>query len=118
MNVQRLKFAWARGARLQVPVLEWGTDKQIAWATEDMPDHLTWPIARIHSDDEHLQYGPVSTAFRDMALYLDNIELPEEVEVFMDLAGSNYPMSAWSSDEIEINFCRLMFAEYLADQGA
>jgi hypothetical protein len=82
---------------------------------------------RIHPDDEHLQYGPVATAFRDMALYTDNAELPEIVELFMDMAGSNWVIeiegcgSFYTVDNDEYNllvdFTRLFFAEYLADEG-
>lgn len=42
----RQNFAAARGARIQIFVAE----------------------TRIHPDDQYLQYGPISTALRDMAI--------------------------------------------------
>lgn len=129
MNIERLKFAWARGARIKVPVYKgWTTDKIICWETIDnasAANELTCTGACIHPDDAHLEYGPVSTAFRDMALYVDTADLPEIVELFIDLAGSNWVIAPdyyvvdpeGSEYSMFIDFCRLFFAEYLADQG-
>lgn len=134
MNPKRLKFAWARGARVQSKdlfLLEWATYAKNKtppfWLGEEREEFEL----RIHPDDAHLQYGPVSMAFRDMALFTDNAELPEEVELFMDLAGSNWvlgtlsealPLStedivAAEQNDILIDWTRLLFAEYLADLG-
>lgn len=122
MNLQRLKFAWARGARVQVPVYEgWSTDTVIGWDTVDNEfavDELSHPEVRIHPDDEHLAYGPVSTAYRDMALFTDYADtLGETVDLFLDMAGCNWVLEGVPSNNIESDFCRLMFAEYLADEG-
>jgi len=61
--MSRLLFASARGARIQLFNKwsgKWDTDSLISLTA-------TEAIHRIHPDDEHLQYGPVSTALRDLA---------------------------------------------------
>ena len=116
MNLQRMKFAWARGARMQ---LLFPTAPEPTWILANRKGFI-WHEAyeiRIHPDDEHLQYGPVSTAFRDMALYTDIADLPEIVELFMDMVGSVWVLGAHTTSAIEADFCRLFFAEYLADEG-
>lgn len=83
MDIQRLKFAWAHGARIQRDYKVIGymgkgwkpSPKDDGWRDADpYLSHLgvigapeTW---RIHPDDEHLQYGPVSAALRDIAYQL------------------------------------------------
>ena len=112
MNLQRLKFAWARGARISfdgVVMSEWDGRK---FTRLDIDD------GEIHPDDEHLQYGPVSSAFRDMALYKDSVDLDYYTELFMDMAGSNYVLDdAWNMTNVEVDFARLFMAELLADEG-
>jgi len=132
MNIQRLKFAWARGARIQ-----YWNPRCYGWkerATFEESGDYPWTNAedttnwfhpwyahcpkRIHPDDEHLAYGPVATAFRDMALFTDYTDdLPEIVTLFEDLAGSNYLLEGSSTDNVVTDFTRLFFAEYLADEG-
>lgn len=128
MNLERLKFAIARGARIQRDYKAIGylgkgwnpTARDDGWRDSDpyisFIGHGDLKHWRIHPDDKHLQYGPVSTAFRDMALFIDSADMPEEVELFMDLAGSNWVIGA-DGDNILIDFTRLFFAEYLADLG-
>ena len=115
MNLQRLKFAWARGARIQYQWNEKSPDS--AWLAAHYPEEGN----RIHPDDEHLQYGPVSTAFRDLARFTDYAELPAEVELFMDLAGTNWIFEVQGSKDEDfdmlIDWTRLFFAEHLADLG-
>ena len=59
----RIKFAFARGARLQFRRLQ---DEKDWWYPSRTlsPDAVTVEY-RIHPDDEHLQYGPVSSALRE-----------------------------------------------------
>jgi hypothetical protein len=127
MNLKRMQFAAARGARIQRDYVAVGymherTENNDGWRDVDIPlDVLALPGPegswRIHPDDEHLQYGPVSTAFRDMALFTDSGELPEEVELFMDMAGCNWVLEADGEDPVLADWTRLFFAEYLADLG-
>lgn len=64
MDIRRIKFAWARGARL----LTTGRNPKpldYAMALEFDQDY------DIHPDDEHLQYGPISTALRNYVFGMD-----------------------------------------------
>ena len=62
--MSRLLHTAARGARIQGRYVDdmpqWHTVRKI-YLVEDLP------YQRIHPDDEHLQYGPVSTVLREMA---------------------------------------------------
>ena len=63
--MSRLLHAAARGARMQRQH-EHLFHKQVWW--EDVP--IQWGMddeLRIHPDDEHLAYGPISTALREIA---------------------------------------------------
>jgi len=118
MNIQRLKFSLARGARIQVHTpggaREWET---IVYPYFSLGQRIGREY-RVHPKDEHLQYGPVSTAFRDMALYTDSADLPEITELFMDLAGSNWLLGGADYDDAMLSdWTRLFFAEWLADEG-
>jgi hypothetical protein len=118
MNLQRLKFAHARGARIEFrscPHVEW---RHVDPLWLDIAEYEY----RIHPDDEHLQYGPVSQAFRDMALFTDSVRLDDITEMFMDLAGQNWLLDLGSGglryEEYELHdFHRLFMAELLADEG-
>ena len=60
--MSRLLFAAARGARLESEYHNWsngGND----WREADL-NRLVG--SRIHPDDAHLQYGPISTAVREV----------------------------------------------------
>lgn len=111
MNIQRLKFAAARGARIEY---RWGNNWFHAYCFP--ADAKPTTKYRIHPEDEHLQYGPVSSAFRDMALFTDSSDLGEVTEMFMDLAGSNWVLGGVGTN-IETDFARLFLAELLADEG-
>jgi len=61
--MSRLLHAAARGARIQTKwndSVVWQTDNQFLFI--DTMRHY-----RIHPDDAHLAYGPISTALREMA---------------------------------------------------
>jgi hypothetical protein len=116
MNIQRLKFAWARGARLQV--LTFGD-----WCLGSMEEFLeggyTPDLIRIHPDDAHLEYGPLSRALRDTALYLEDQEEGEDflMDQFLDLSGTAHFTDTWGADSVTADFCRLFWAEFWADEG-
>lgn len=56
-------LAAARGARIQSEFHNWAGGGR-SWRNVDMPNLCG---ARIHPDDEHRRFGPVSTALREMA---------------------------------------------------
>ena len=88
---RRQMFAAARGARIQIFVFE----------------------TRIHPDDEHLQYGPISTLLREMALTgdCDGADIPY-IRITL-LTEEGY----WkSTEDQQCVFC-LILAEALADEG-
>ena len=88
---RRQMFAAARGARIQIFVSE----------------------TRIHPDDEHLQYGPISTLLREMALTgdCDGADIPYIRTTLLTEEGY------WkSTEDQQCVFC-LILAEALADEG-
>lgn len=118
MNIQRLKFAWARGARIETAYCAY-PDKPVFW--EELADFPGEPaplhIYRIHPDDAHLEYGPLSTALRETAAGLKThpgfhsstgwvvVLFPELADEWWDLNG----------DARRMQF--LFLAELLADEG-
>ena len=119
--MSRLLFAAARGARVQTwaGVLGWRSTIG-PWSYDDGD--------RIHPDDEHLQYGPISTELRKAA---ENIA---EKAYLQDLLG-HYGIAAiddYLSRSDEFGYCwdkamnatamqkqlfLLILAEALADEG-
>jgi hypothetical protein len=119
VNMSRLLHAAARGARIQ----------RLWFKMRDEPHN--WeksPVVkagrqwgddyRIHPDDEALQYGPISTTLREMAILtspeFNNIELPHGY------------FSCWQNDWYQYRECTkeltrslflLILAESLADIG-
>ena len=105
--MSRLLFAAARGARI-----EWQTVYG-AWKVADDIDVTQSYPQRIHPDDAHWQYGPISTELRKMAedsswnsswgRYIARAFADE----FSDIFGpaTNYPLFY------------LILAEALADEG-
>lgn len=111
--MSRLLFAAARGAKIQTKWVDsgdsWQTTGQIL-LVDDMRYY------RIHPNDEHLQYGPISTALREMAendswrsgwkRYLAHAAVNEFTEHFDSRRGTpNYSLFY------------LFLAEFLADEG-
>ena len=112
--MNRLLFAVARGARLELKYINgWSEDTCVL--VRDLQDQ-TW-VYRIHPDDEHLQYGPVSTAMLEIA------ETGREPYTLMGLMALEafyyewvYPNADENSDEHARMFA-LILAEALADEG-
>ena len=96
---RRQMFAAARGARIQIFVSE----------------------TRIHPDDEHLQYGPVSTALREMAIndlwYPPSwqISLASTVSLDVEREFSELLFSRRENEDYPLFY--LFLAEFLADEG-
>ena len=92
--MSRLLHASARGARLRIFVAE----------------------TRIHPDDEHLQYGPISTELREMAA--DDSWKPGSYRV-LAVAAANEFKEYFDSQQGEPDYplFYLFLAEFLADSG-
>jgi hypothetical protein len=107
--MSRLLHAAARGARIQVrwyDSLQWQTSAQLVFI--DTMRHY-----RIHPDDEHLQYGPISTALRDIAITGDC----EDADVPYCRVEFEREDGYWSSTEEQRIVFLLILAEALADEG-
>ena len=106
--MSRLLHAAARGARVQTwaGVLGWRSTNLFGpWSYDDGD--------RIHPDDEHLQYGPISTPLREMALTgeCDGADIPYIRTTLLTEEGY------WkSTEDQQCVFC-LILAEALADEG-
>ena len=122
--MSRLLFAAARGARLQTAILAWGTDKHIGWDDDiDIPVGVLGradpTFIRIHPDDKHLQYGPISTVLREDA---GDIQVKRK-DIVCDTLGGVAPYAVepnWRSncnDELHRSLFLLILAEALADEG-
>jgi hypothetical protein len=113
--MSRLLFAAARGARIQrqqeavYSNRTWWEDVQIQWG---MDDEL-----RIHPDDKHLQYGPISTALRERANL--NGEVTGGLGMMLALPFVEYHRrgAAKTQGELHRSLFLLILAEALADEG-
>lgn len=120
MNIQRLKFAYARGARIQC---SWEDSDWYLVAYPEWRNAHT--VFRIHPDDAHLEYGPLSSELRRRAIEGDFSEV--QIDYFDGVA--KYPLweGLWAhfvfGDEIrwarsELTRMHFLFvAEMLADEG-
>lgn len=111
MNIQRLKFAWARGARIQV----FFNDDPYWWDDSHPTFQGKNHKYRIHPDDVHLEYGPLSKAMRERPQFheCDRVGLVAfavALELFSE--GNTYSGSAE-----EWGMFYLFAAELLADEG-
>jgi len=113
--MSRLLFAVARGARIQYrsPIdRDWKESAFRLWPS--LHDCKTADsLYRIHPDDVHLQYGPISTALREVALTddCDGADIPY-IEVTLLREEGHFS----SSEEQRCVFL-LIVAEALADEG-
>ena len=106
--MSRLLFAAARGARMQRS------------AASD------WEY-RIHPDDAHLQYGPISTALRNgngdgdyqrIAVRVDDMPtLAIEAAIVTGYAGTLRQQWRTNKDPLTRSLFLLILAETLADEG-
>jgi hypothetical protein len=109
--MSRLLHAAARGARIQ-----YRSPVDHKWkANFFLPNFLNDSLYRIHPDDEHLQYGPISTALREMAEdYSWNPRDAEERALALVVARQ---FQACLDDETDFELFYLILAEFLADEG-
>lgn len=112
MNTNRLLFAAARGARIQ------RQDAHGVWMdcyviTGHFPGDAP---RRIHPEDAHLQYGPISTALREVVFYNDPwIEGYIEAVAYADEHFSSLGVVFVTYEDAQM--ARLFMAEALADEG-
>ena len=108
--MSRLLHAAARGARMQTKWVDsgamWQTTGQIV-LVDDMRYY------RIHPVDEHLQYGPISTALREMAE--DDSWNPSEERALAVAVAKQFQV--FFDDEPDFELFYLFLAEALADEG-
>ena len=74
----------------------------------------SYAYRRIHPDDAHLQYGPISTALREMAA--DDSWKPGPYRVLAVAAANAFQVYFGGSRENYPLFY-LILAEFLADEG-
>ncbi len=111
--MSRLLHSAARGARIQTKwndSVVWQTTGQLVF--EDTMRHY-----RIHPDDEHLQYGPISTALREMAA--DSSYRGDWEGYFAHVAANEFTeyFSYRDGDPDDYPLFYLILAEFLADEG-
>lgn len=112
MNVQRLKFAHARGARIQRKTSQPGH-----WIDDGDSPRWRAESRRIHPDDEHLQYGPLSTALRAFALTYEWTDATEVALKAAQLLFLGVPFSTINVSNDDIRTLYLFQAELMADEG-
>jgi hypothetical protein len=114
--MRRLLFAAARGARIEAKS---GSE----WCPAlSLPCWIHDPVYRIHPDDEHLQYGPVSTEIKTMACqhhWLKQRFIPSlALDVILLTPYADRWMTTWGSQSpFERSLALLILAEALADEG-
>jgi hypothetical protein len=110
MNIERLKFAVARGARVQIR-----TGAEPEW--RDHPSgYLGYRHAdyRVHPDDAALEYGPLSAALKHRIVWSEWTEGAAAALIFARHLG--FEQVHYASDAEHLHYWDFV-AEYLADQG-
>ena len=113
--MSRLLHAAARGARLQALY-------QLCWIPLThislVPNSYTY---RIHPADEHLQYGPISTALREMAIndlwYPPSWQISLAITVSLDVTREFSELLFSRRENEDYPLFYLFLAEFLADEG-
>ena len=111
--MSRLLHAAARGAKMQTKWVDsgdsWQTTGQLV-LVDDMRYY------RIHPEDVHLQYGPVSTALREMA---EDVVWRGDWASFLagSIANEFTEHSYRAQCEPDDQLFYLFLAEFLADEG-
>ena len=112
--MSRLLFAAARGARIQINGF---TATVPSWYDSHKWSSMHESVLRIHPDDEHLQYGPISTALRKRAedglLHTADIPYLHGKFDFAEDEGTAWDYAEWGPRRMFL----LILAEALADEG-
>ena len=113
--MSRILFAAARGARIKVLY-------QRVWIPLTHISLTLNPYTyRIHPEDAHLEYGPISTALREMAIndlwYPPSwqISLASTVSLDVEREFSELLFSRRENEDYPLFY--LFLAEFLADEG-
>lgn len=107
---KRLLFAAARGARIYSKLNDGPWIKAYAVVK---PGAVAGLQQRIHPDDAHLEYGPISTALRGVALTDDCEDYVAPYIIFEIERETGY----WPSTNDQRCVFLLILAEALADEG-
>ena len=108
--MSRLLHAAARGARIgwQTFSGKWHP----AWSLTGVQSEFGQDAYRIHPDDEHLQYGPISTALRNYVLGLPLVETCLFSKLLLHADGDLNTLPPFNR-----YIFLLLMAEALADEG-
>jgi hypothetical protein len=111
--MSRVLFAAARGARIYSKLNDGHWIKAYAVVK---PGAVAGLQQRIHPDDAHLQYGPISTALREMA---EDPKYNSSWEHFLANSAANEFTEYFDCRDGEPDYplFYLILAEYLADEG-
>ena len=113
--MSRLLHAAARGARIQALDKNLGAILSSHAPLELSNDKRPY---RIHPDDEHLQYGPISTALRKMAEDARAENQPSWEMGLANFSANNFiDYYDWRWCEPDYPLFYLILAEALADEG-
>lgn len=114
MNHQRLRFALARGARIELK-----NRSSRTWHIVYSPGWYTDTEYRVLPRDAALQYGPLSAALIDVGTD-DDIDYNPYREAAMTWVREYvkvFAPEAFDCSAVEFRMFCLFVAEYLADQG-
>lgn len=107
----RLLFAAARGARIGFALSgKWNP----ALSLTHLQSKCGQDAYRIHPDDEHLAYGPISTALREFA---DTGVEPHTLIGLMAMGAYFYECEYRTAEWPHAQMFALILAEALADEG-
>ena len=111
--MSRLLHAAARGAKIQTKWVDSGAQWQTTGQLVLVDDMRYY---RIHPDDDHLQYGPISTALRDMAEDDGTWRTDLRWNIAHIVANEFNDYYDWQC-EPDYPLFYLFLAEFLADEG-
>lgn len=122
MNIQRLKHAWARGARIQIWANGLGP-----WVDYERGQNRIFEAQfslRVHPDDAHLEYGLLSTELRKRVIVggsLSSLANTARATAFnlgnADSVDRPHWTKATPEYDLDCRFHALFLAEFLADEG-
>ena len=112
--MSRLLFAAARGARIEDNAF---TKETPLWYPTKKWSAMHEPVLRIHPDDAHLQYGPISTAIKKNAESFDARHTSGLPYVEGYFIFTNAEADCLDADELHRSLFLLILAEALADSG-
>ena len=113
--MSRLLFAAARGARIMSPNLE--APLSLIWINNTIDHGIDYYI---HPDDEHLQYGPISTALLEVEMWeLMSSQFPAvAVHAAIACGLDSEWVVTWRTQGVgDRATALLVLAEALADEG-